>query len=389
MQLLGEGAKFAVPQRPDNRDMRTDTGTARDCSLPAWSLIYPIQDMVSVGLSQIPTCQICGKEKGHHHGCMADVCPICFQHLDDHTSLPVCRFSKGWIRWSDGAVIPRYTSMSSEQQEIRSIIQDLHVAKWYLFKSLRDEFITVSLTYDNREHLYASLDRQTGLVTTPPEGYYSTDDPSADPNRPDGSKWHDIHEEDFMRRFCQEIWLMNKLEEAFDDIKTRWVEKEVQVRLLSRACAHANMSPYGGKLYEVDESMGQEHIHSKIAQAAQKLVESPVGGSFQNPLDPEQVSQDQDSTQRSSQNAPEGTRAQLPPPASPRPRRVTSDPGSHSPPGNSFAAQLSTIYPGLSHLRPAPFTTYTSPYNQGRETRRLRRKDSAVEIKEGEEEAEE
>lgn len=185
-----------------------------------------------------------------------------------------------------------------------------------------------------------------------------------------------------MRRFCQEIWLMNKLEEAFDDIKTRWVEKEVQVRLLSRACAHANMSPYGGKLYEVDESMGQEHIHSKIAQAAQKLVESPVGGSFQNPLDPEQVSQDQDSTQRSSQNAPEGTLAQLPPPASPRPRRVTSDPGSHSPPGNSFAAQLSTIYPGLSHLRPAPFTTYTSPYNQGRETRRLRRKDSAVEIKE-------
>ncbi|KAK8221038.1 hypothetical protein IWZ01DRAFT_536996 [Phyllosticta capitalensis] len=307
-QLLGEGANLSMPQALDRSNARTGLGDGENYSLPVHVLTYPLDDILALSLTRVPKCRFCGKTDGHVHGCRANICTSCYAHMDKHTTFPVCRYSKGYVRLIDGAVIPLFEASKAELQEIRASIPEPNVPEWSQFPKLRDHFLIPTLSLTNRDFLFDYWCRSTGFTGVPPTGFYSQASMS-DPTSAHVPPWHDTHTT-FMTRFINEVEFMYRLEAATAAFKTQRIENEVEARLLVRACALQNMSPISGTLREV--------------------------------------------------------------------------------------AQLSEIYPGLSHLRPAPFTTYTSPYREqgqdinqgihGQENGRLCRRDSAVDVEQGEEE---
>ncbi|KAK8169858.1 hypothetical protein IWX90DRAFT_501909 [Phyllosticta citrichinensis] len=233
-QVVGFGSDSKQSQALDGDDIRR-----------ARFLTYPVEDLKNLGHGEIPTCRRCLSNDGHMSGCRADICTTCFRHQDEHTSFPVCLFSRGWFRWSDGAIIPLVQPNPIEKQEICSSVIEPHVLHPREFPELSSQFFSSTLSRDDWASLVGPGAR--GLAQGPPK-------------------------EACLKRLSDEFTFQKRLDRGVDYLKSRIVENNINHVMLAKACARHNMSPYSGALYAVDAADGPADIERRQIQAMDDLL---------------------------------------------------------------------------------------------------------------------
>ncbi|KAK7534299.1 uncharacterized protein J3D65DRAFT_480566 [Phyllosticta citribraziliensis] len=233
-QVVGFGSNPKQSHALDDDDIRR-----------ARFLTYPVEDLKNLGPGEIPTCRRCLSNDGHMSGCRADICTTCFRHQDEHTSFPVCLFSKGWFRWSDGAIIPLVKPTTIDLQEIRSSVVKPRVLHPREFPEFSSQFFSSTLSRDDWASLVGPGAR--GLAQGPPK-------------------------EACLKRLSDEFSFQKRLDRGVNYLKSRMVENNINHVMLAKACAHHNMSPYGGALYAVEAADGPADIERKQVQAMDDLL---------------------------------------------------------------------------------------------------------------------